>query len=217
MNAWNFRGPQDVRLELAARRLRADLFEWFDRTGVPTSKRLSDVTCSMIGHKDKQQREAGLPHSGCAMKTKAAETDVVMQWAVDLVRRYPDIPLGDEVLAAGVALENWMELMRAEPWVLRPSAQQALADASVRHLLHAQRALIEMTPKHNFFAHSSNRLEWMGNPKRYSTFLDESPNLLPRTVTAAAHRVKQSWRVLHSFNLIGTLKLTPFIFGQPSE
>jgi len=74
-----------------------------------------------------------------------------------------------------------------------------------------------MTPKHHFFAHLNKSLTWMGNPRQYSIVLDESLNLLLRTVTAAAHRMKQSWRVQWSFNLIGKLNLSAFIFGHPSE
>ena len=50
-----FAGPLDVRLELAARRLRADMYEWFDRCALPTERRLSDLTLSMIGDNNKKR------------------------------------------------------------------------------------------------------------------------------------------------------------------
>ena len=114
LNPWRFRGTFDVKLELASRRLRADMYDWFDRAEVPTSRRLSDLTISMLGGKD-TKLDRGMPHPGCAMKTKAAETQIVFELAIDLVRRYPDIPLGDDVMAAGIALKDWMDILREEP------------------------------------------------------------------------------------------------------
>ena len=84
---------------------------------MPHSRRFTDLTVSLLGGK--------LAQRGCAMKTKAAETQIVVEWAIDLVRRCPDIPLGDDVMAPGLALKVWMDILREEPWVLSRRTEQA--------------------------------------------------------------------------------------------
>ena len=46
---WNVGGSAQERLELSCRRLRADLFKWFDDTNLPHDKRLGDFTLAMLG------------------------------------------------------------------------------------------------------------------------------------------------------------------------
>ena len=77
------------------------MFQRYDRNNTPATQRLCDLTLSMIGGTGKTRPNPSFPHPGCTMKTKAAETRVVMNWAIDLVNRCLDIAMGDEVLAAG--------------------------------------------------------------------------------------------------------------------
>ena len=152
-----------------------------------------------------------LPHPGCVMKTKAAETMIVVDWAIDLLDRYTGIPFHAEMKAAGKALQKWMNIIRSSPTNLSVEDQQHMRDCMQRHLMQAERAQIHFVPKHHFWAHMTVRATWMGNPKAYNTFLDESLNLLLRTVTAASHRANQYWRILYFINLIGQLGLSEFI------
>ena len=57
------------------------------------------------------------------------------------------------------------------------------------------------------------RSAWMGNPRFYSTFLDESLNLNLRDAAAAAHRNRMEVRIFRLFALQGSLGLAPFLFG----
>ena len=53
----------------------------------------------------------------------------------------------------------------------------------------------------------------MGNPRFYSTFLDESLNLNLREAAAHAHRNNMEVRIYRSFALQGSLGISPFLFG----
>ena len=66
-------GTKEVKLQLAARRLREDMFVWFDRANVPCDRRLSDLTLLMFG--DIKMASFECPENpGSNLKTKAAET-----------------------------------------------------------------------------------------------------------------------------------------------
>ena len=214
LNPWGFVGNQDARMELCVRRLRTHLFAWYQTRGVPAEKRLGDLTLAMLGPSlGHGFGDLENPHPGCMAKSKAAETAMLMDWAIDLLRDYEGVPYRSELLAAGVALRDWAELTARAPLRLPISSQQQLCDLALRHLTNAQRARIDLVPKHHFFAHLACASGRLGNPRAYSTFLDESLNLMLRTVTAAAHRAKQAWRILHSFHLIGKMNLSPYIYG----
>ena len=216
--SWGFAGSETQCRDLAARRLRHHLFSWYDDKGISAERRLGDLTMTMIG--DDMGCGIGaeaLPHPGCAMKSKAAETQVLFEWALDLLLEYTDIPCHAEMLAAGRALKSWVDICRGEPLLVSRASAQRLSDVATRHLLMCERAQISFVPKHHMFSHSAVRLRAMGNPRQYSTFLDESLNLLLRAVAASAHRANQAWRVLHSFQMIGQQMLTPYIWGRQPD
>ena len=113
-NPWQLSGSsKEHTLELACRRMRADMFEFFERKGIPAARRLGDFTATMIGTPlNCQMGPTALPHPGCGMKTKAAETMIVMDWAIDLLDRYTGIPLHAEMKVAGKALQHLMDSIR---------------------------------------------------------------------------------------------------------
>lgn len=213
-NPWSFGGNTETRLDLCCRRLRTHLFEWYERRGIPAADRLGDLTIAMLGSPTDCTFNDGSYHRGCNMRTKAAETAMVLDWTMDLIRDYPRIHGQPELLAAGMALQEWIDTTAMAPFRVPVAAQQRLCDLAIRHLLNAEAAGVDLIPKHHAFAHLAFNIGWLGNSKAYSTFLDESLNLLLRTVTAAAHRAKQAWRILNSLNLIGSMRLSPFIYGN---
>ena len=152
-------------------------------------------------------------HPGCIMKTKAAETADLIPWIRSLLRDY-DVPCCQELIAASTSLSSWLDLVSVSDFLLSIDEQQRMCDHMQRHLANCERAMISFAPKHHFFAHMSSAVGFNGNPRFYSTFLDESLNLLLRNVAAFAHRSRQAYRIISMMHLIGRLRLTPFVFGS---
>ena len=69
----------------------------------------------------------------------------------------------------------------------------------VRHLKLAQSAGVPSIPKHNQFVHLLQNMRRFGNPKMYSSFIDESLNKNLAAVARNAHsfvwerRIFQMW------------------------
>jgi hypothetical protein len=212
-NPWGFVGGFDEKISLCVRRLRLDLFEWLERCQIPQDRRIGDLTIAMLGE-DKGCSFGGLtPHPGCMLKTKAAETGLLMEWGIQLLKGYTGAAFREELLVAGEALLEWLETIRASPLNVPLESQQRMADCAVRHLAMCERAMVTFVPKCHFFAHLCHRTVLHGNPKMYSTFLDESLNLLLRNLAARAHRRTHAGRVLRMMNLVGELELNEYIFG----
>lgn len=159
-NPWGFVGNQDARLELGCRRLRSDLQDWCTRTGVPPRDRLNDWTLAMMGSDEGCLADPGTPHPGTLLKTKAAETGLVMRWALDILRSSPEaqgVPFRGELLQAGAALERFMDLTTAGGRVLSTGERQALMDCAQAHLVYCERAQVHYVPKHHMFMHLAHR------------------------------------------------------------
>ena len=212
-NPWGFVGSFEEKMSLCVRRLRLDLFEWLERCNIPHDRRIGDLTLAMLGE-DKGCTFGGLtPRPGCMLKTKAAETGLLMEWAIQLLKDYPGAAFREELLVASEALLEWLDTIRASPLNVPGAAQQRMADCAVRHLVMCERAMVTFVPKSHMFAHLCHRTVVHGTPKHYSTFLDESLNLLLRNLAAGAHRRTQAGRVLRMMNLVGELRLNQYIFG----
>lgn len=217
-NPWGLGGTTEEKLDLACRRLRADLFEWYDEAAIPSDRRIGDFTVQMIG--PDQNCRFGMPedpHPRGIMKTKAAETGMMLEWSIHLLRTYASIPCRDELLAGGQSLLRWMNIIRGGEQTLAHDELQTLTDCIVRHNLHCKRANVRLVPKHHMCAHMSMRSREHGNPKVYSTLLDESLNLVLRTVSAFAHKLQQVPRIVRMLNLQGAVGLSTYMFGASSD
>ena len=69
-------------LELGCRRLRLHMTDWFERTEAPHDRRVSGLAVSMLG--DRMGCTSEIPHPGGNMHFKAAETGVLLEWALAL-------------------------------------------------------------------------------------------------------------------------------------
>lgn len=59
----------------------------------------------------------------------------------------------------------------------------------------------------------THRVQWQGNCRFYSTYLDESLNLVLRTCAQFAHRANQASRIFHLFALRAKLGLSSYLFN----
>eukprot|EP00959_Pyramimonas_sp_CCMP1952_P430694 9020002-Pyramimonas_sp.AAC.1 len=74
---------------------------------------------------------------------------------------------------------------RAIPW----QDCQTLLDMCLRHMALMGEVASPKAPKSHMFAHLTLRIPHWGNPRFYSTFLDESLNLTLAVVASASHRL----------------------------
>lgn len=165
---------QGMPAETKVQHLRNELFLWYDEHGVPPNMRLNDFNVKMIGP---------APHYD--LKTKAAETGVLVPWAISLCRKYMDIRGAGPLLAAGEAYARFMELLDVHPRRVPPAACNELMHCTLRHLNLLHAAGVGFMPKHHLWIHMTARIPAQGNPRTYSTFLDESLNAVLSGIMAS--------------------------------
>ena len=131
-------------------------FETFD---VPADRRLSDLTFSMLG-KSRPGPEIG-PRHGCPMSCKAAETGVLMDFAVATLsrhrRRMPASSYPEELLCAGRAMQSYLGVIRTAGSIVSSGEQEDLVHFMRAHLVNARLADIHFVPKHHLWVHLTLR------------------------------------------------------------
>ena len=192
------------------------MMNYFEVASIPSDRRLNDFKLNMIGQRgDYAVGEVERAHPGCPMYMKAAETGIVFGWARSLLaEKGSKLRTFRSLTAAGDALHEWLEVTRRAGDILTEVEHQSLVDNCQRHLLHSARALVAFVPKHHFFAELSLQSGRMGNPKLFSTWLDEGLNLRLREAAASAHIMRQEERIFHWLQLQGTLGVAPNLFGR---
>ena len=156
---------------------------------------LQTLTPAMIGSSEKW-----------ALKTKAAETAVLLRWATAFSTTYRGrLTNGDVLSAAGQSLERYMEILREAPAQVPRDQRQELLDLCVRHLVLMGVAGVKYIPKSNLFVIMTLRIARCGNPRGYSTFLDESLNLAIAAVAAASHQA--TWEK----SIFDRISLMPYV------
>ena len=212
-NPWGWEGTQEAIKERSCGSLRSDLFGWYDDIGMDSSRRMHDLTVSMLG----DGPDGDAPSSGSILKVKAAETSDVLRFCVRQLDRYDGIVHGRLLQASASSLLDWNGRLHDLDVVIPPSEVRLQNERMQRHLLMAQQAGVSFVPKHHAAAHASARLQWQGNCRVYSTFVDESLNLVLRTAAQFAHRANHALRVLQLFTLQGRLGLNKWLFGASDD
>jgi hypothetical protein len=154
--------------------------KWCHDNSIPLSYQLNQLNLGMIGE----------PHKP-GLKTKAAETGVLMRFCVYLCREHKAKFVGDEgeaLLAAGEALETYMQLIRTSPFKVPVADCRQLLFLCLRFLRIMQRFGTKDMPKGHLFVHVTKRVRRCGNPRFYSTFWDEGLNLTLANVASSSHR-----------------------------
>ena len=133
------------------------------------------------------------------MKTKGAETGVLLRWAVSLLQPGAlgaDAHEAEALKLSGEALLRYMELLKELPRVVPRGGCQACLDACLRHLDMFQRA-----GGHHLYIHLTLRMQRSGNPRYHSTFLDETLNAMLAKVAAGSHRGRWDRRIQERLRL----------------
>ena len=194
-NLWHVEAAQSTKDELGRKHLVNDLKGWYVRNNVPQNYRINDITDKLIGTRKAPD-----------LKTKAGETGVLVRWATDLCQRHArSMKLGDELLAAGECLLEYMAILKEHDRIVPRSACQRLLDLCTRHISLLQLAQLPLVPKHHLMVHLTLRIPTRGNPRFYSTFLDESLNAALAKIAGASHRT--TWET----SIFSRVRLLPHV------
>ena len=194
-NFWHIQGPTSTVVEQGCRRLLNDYKTWCEEEKIDLNYQLQMLTPGMIGSSEK-----------FALKTKAAETAVLLRWATAFSTTYSNrLTKGDVLSAAGQSLERYMKILREAPVQVPRNQRQELLDLCVRHLVLMGLADVKYIPKSNLFVILTLRIARCGNPRSYSTFMDESLNLVIAAVASAAHQA--TWEK----SIFDRIRLMPYV------
>ena len=166
-NPWHINGDQDNRDEQGCRRIRADLLKWQEDQDIPHNRRICDLTVPMLGARKDAGPDPPDLHPGDTMKTKAAETHMMLRFAHHELSRYKLRYHMHDLDVAGRALMNFRDTLANMPgaWTLPTHIIQTLMDFTIIALCAMQRAEISDTPKAIFFVHLAQRTDWAGRRK----------------------------------------------------
>eukprot|EP00959_Pyramimonas_sp_CCMP1952_P018472 390415-Pyramimonas_sp.AAC.1 len=178
-NVFGLQGNTDEIREMTLARLFLDLKQWYKQQGIPKSDQLGQLTMKMIGKPSKQE-----------LKTKAAETGIIVAWAADVARRFAG---SDRLHVAGCCLVDYMRTLKNHGRILPRATCRELIELSVRHITLMQEAGVKQAPKSHMFVHLTQRILMCGNPRSYATFLDESLNRTLAEIAAAANHSRATW------------------------
>ena len=178
-NSWQIGGPGEVLRAQSVSLLRGMLMNWYTTQKHRGFTEVQDLSIAMLGDGTSQNK----------LKTKAAETKGLTYFCLHLLAKLGHhIPgLVGPLMQAGQAITQYMECLDLYP--PQPDAQQSqiLFALGMRHLRLAKAAGVELSPKHHLFIHMLRRTPKAGNPRTYSTFLDESLNEVLVSVCKAAY------------------------------
>ena len=214
-NPWDFGGTRAQIRTQSCRRLKADLFAWYDDVGMDASRRLGDLQLPMLGDAPKGHATS---HAGGPLKLKAAETGDTLRWAISTIGRHgAAVPDADLLKKSGEAIIAWLGILHGHDRVVSRADLQSLNDAMLRTLLYSQEAGVKFVPKHHAYAHASHRIGFQGNCKFYACWIDESLNQLLRTAAQFAHRANHAVRIFELFMLQGKMGLNKFLTCAAAE
>jgi hypothetical protein len=174
---------------------------WAWKNKIPLSYQISTLTQAMVGSGDSP-----------VLKTKAAETAVLMRWATEFCDEVgARLPHGEVFSAAGQCLIEYMSILKESPFKLPWATCSRLMFLCLRHLKLMQSTGNRFQPKAHMWVHMTQKCVSQGNPREYSCFLDESLNLVLAGMAASSHRSQWERGIFLRARLLPTVcKDAPF-------
>eukprot|EP00959_Pyramimonas_sp_CCMP1952_P238226 4978226-Pyramimonas_sp.AAC.1 len=177
-NFWGIPGSKEAVVAAGIRRIFNDYKKWCELNNVALNMQLSCLTPTMLCTSSERM-----------LKTKAAETGVLTKWAVDFCRSFGSrFQHGEALGAAGECLVEYMGILRKMPMEVPRAACISLLDLALKHTALMELAEEEFAPKMHVWIHMTLMIPRCGNPRMYSTFVDESLNAVLAGIAACAHR-----------------------------
>ncbi len=143
------------------------------------------------------------------LKTKAAETGVLVQWAVHFVQNFEKrLRRADLMGAAGECLIDYIAILKRNSFRMPWDECNCLLFQCLRHLNLMNQMSGDFMPKAHMFLHLTRRCVFQGNARMYSCFVDEKLNLALAGIASASHR--STWEV----SIFQRIRLLPLV--QPN-
>jgi hypothetical protein len=157
---------------------------WCVKNKIPQSYQVGSLTVNMLA-----------PGGRPGLKTKAAETGVLLKWATEFCAGPVGSALdaGETLHAAGQCLVEYAQILRDSGFKLSWDTCDRLMFLCLRHLNLMRDYGAELLPKAHMFVHLTQRAVRCGNPRMYSVFKDETLNLVIAKMAAKSHRAR--WEV----------------------
>ena len=131
---------------------------------------------------------------------KAAECSTFIEFIRDELREVSGrLAKGSAVLVLGEALVSFRDQMRYGPRTFSIHQQQRFCDTAARAFSVRLEAGVRFYPKWHMMLHIASDSKRIGNPKFWSTFLDESYNGRVASIAGKLHRSTWYDRLLGTF------------------
>jgi hypothetical protein len=197
-------------MHLKILRLRSDLWVHYkemqamDPTWRKRASQVWSLTVKMLG-----------PEWNPCLNAKASENRHLLDFCVSMVERHHDyleLNVGRFLLFSGRAAQLCNQIIRDSPRLMPLAEQQQLLDAYVRHCMTFTRAGGVLVPKHHLMIHCIQRIAFLGNPRFYHCYHDESLNGVVVKIAKSCHRMTFMRSVHEEFRWAGKLGLSHHMF-----
>ena len=203
-NVYGLRGTHTEQLEGGVNKIMDDIQAWYNSEKVDASLRISDLSLSMLGSER-------LP----SFSGKAAETGVLVRWATQYIREHAARVRehGGHMALAGPPLVRYMDLLRTSPQTPTDETCREFCKCFREHVHHLAAAGARYLPKHHAWGHMTYRIRAKGNPKYYSTFMDETLNAVISAIAQCSHRRTWTERIFQRLHLQAIYRPSSYFFA----
>ena len=147
-----------------------------------------------------------------ALKCKAAETHGLLRFVVMTLEKYKEVLQGSEkpqlfdlLRRAGYAAEAFDQTMNEHNRVFPEDACDALHSHYHRFIQLCSRAGVPFLPKGHLMYHLAFQARQRGNPRTFSTYVDESYNGAIAKVCRSVHRRNWAMAVYRKLQMLEAL------------
>ena len=147
-----------------------------------------------------------------ALKCKAAETHGLLRFVVMTLEKYKEVlqkneksQMFDLLRRAGCAAEAFDQVMNEHDRVFPEEACDALFSHYHRFIQLCSRAGVPFLPKGHLMYHMVSQARQKGNPRMFSTYVDESYNGAIAKVSRSVHRRNWAMAVYRKLQMLEAL------------
>lgn len=181
-------------------RLRAELWDFYRTLGNPKHTQIHDLTEGMLGSK-----ATPMVHHA-----SGAETRSLLPFVVHQLTKYKTElpqPLGEFQIAAGSALQEYFDVQALHGRQVPRQAVKQMLYLALRHNTLLEKCTPHFVkkchlPKHHQWLHAILDTHWQGNPKKRSTYRNESLNGIGARIGRSVHRTTFTVSTFEKFDLL---------------
>ena len=149
------------------------------------------------------------------LKAKASENRHLLDFCVSCLEVHQAVlepVVCKYLLASGRAAVRVNEIIKEAPQVMAVVDQQRLLDVYLQHCAMFVRAGGWLVAKHHLFIHCIQRIWYLGNPRFYTCYHDESLNGVVVKIARSCHRLTFMTTVHDKFRWAGQMGLSTHMF-----